>query len=551
MAGLILSALAISFIAALAFVPVVRAIALRVGMVDAPDRERKLHDRAIALGGGIGVFAAVVVAFIASLYLDRVDPVWELGTLGSRWYTLFSAVGAIMLVGLVDDAIALRGRQKLLFQCLIAAALVGSGTLITEIGFFGYEIELGVLAFPISVLWLLIAINALNLIDGADGMATTAGIVISCGMGFLGLQMGSPLAAIVGFSLAGGLAGFLVFNRPPATIFLGDSGSMMIGLFVGVLAVWTNLKHSTVLASAPVAILAIPLFDSTAAIMRRWLTGRSMYQTDRAHLHHLLQAKFGKVGMLFVVAALCSITTLLSLLSVSWNQHWLAGLGVFIVLALLVLTRSFGHAEFRLLLSRMRNFSHSFMMLPKQCDVEKHQRRSVLQGEGRWETIWEPMVEFARTHEISLLKIDLNLAWLHEGYNASWQSVRQPEKAFQLTVRLPLFAHRASDGCNVLIGRMDIIAPGNDPGVYDRIADLAAKLVDLGPQIELVVAEIEARHHHGVSPVAQHSPAGLGSRASSSAVLQEGGSPPRPSVDVVGVRESFTIDQGTSASSHI
>ncbi len=496
MIGLILSTLAIAFVAALVLVPLVRTVALRVGIVDKPDRERKLHQQAISLGGGVGVFAALVIAFIASLYLDRMDSDWQLGTLDNRWYTLFAAAGAILLVGLIDDTIELRGRQKLLLQCLIAASLVGSGTVITEIGLFGYDLHLGVLAYPISVLWLLIAINALNLIDGADGMATTAGIIISGGLGFLGLQMGSMLTATVGFSLAGALAGFLVFNRPPATIFLGDSGSMMIGLFVGVLAVWTNLKHSTVLASAPVAILAIPLFDSTAAIMRRWLTGRSMYETDRAHLHHLLQAKFGNVGMLYVVAGLCLTTTLLSVLSVTWNQPWLSAIGMAVVFSLLVLTRSFGYAECRLLLSRLKNFTHSFMLLPHRCDTEKHQRRIPLQGDGRWETIWEPLVEFAKTHELAKLKIDLNLAWLHEGYHASWQSVRQPEKAFQLTVRLPLFAFRSSDGKYVPIGRLDLVASGVDPAIYQRIADLSEKLVDLGPQIELIVSEIEIKHPH-------------------------------------------------------
>ncbi len=494
MFGLVVSCLLISLVASLVFVPIVRLLAIRVGIVDQPDRERKLHTNAIALGGGLGVFAALVTAFIASIYIDRMDSEWTLGVIESKWYMLFVAATAILLVGLLDDAIALRGRQKLLLQCLIAVSLVGSGTVITEIGLFGVDVPLGVLAYPISVLWLLIAINALNLIDGADGMATTAGIIISAGLGFLSLQSGAMLTSIVGFSLAGALLGFLAYNRPPASIFLGDSGSMMIGLFVGVLAVWTNLKESTVLASAPVAILAIPLFDSTAAIMRRWLTGRSMYETDRAHLHHLLQAKFGKVGMLLVVASLCTTTTLLAVLSTRWNLPWLAGVGVLVVFLLLVLTRSFGHAECRLLLSRAKHFTHSFLMLPASCDTEKQERQIPLQGNGRWETVWEPMVVFAKTHQLSQLKIDLNLAWLHEGYHAAWQSVRQPEKAFQLTVRLPLFAHRASDGKFVPIGRIDIIAPGNDPAVYDRIADLAAKLVDLGPQIELIVSEIESKH---------------------------------------------------------
>ena len=174
----------------------------------------------------------------------------------------------------------------------------------------------------------------------------------------VGAQHGVPVAdtaaltAIVAFGLSGALAGFLVFNKPPASIYLGDAGSMTIGLCVGVLAVWSSVKESTVLASAPVAILAIPLFDSSAAILRRWLTGRSIYASDRAHLHHLLQERFGPVKMLIVVAGLCVTTTALSVLSVLLRQPWLAGVGVVIVLGLLVLTRSFGHAECQLLVMK-------------------------------------------------------------------------------------------------------------------------------------------------------------------------------------------------------
>ncbi len=271
--------------------------------------------------------------------------------------TRYSAPPAcLLLVGLIDDGWALRGRQKLLLQCLILSALVGGGTLIKQINIFGVDVELGVLAFPITVAWLLLAVNALNLIDGADGMATTAGCIISTGLGIIGLCSGSFLTAVIAFSLAAALLTFLVFNRPPASIYLGDAGSMTIGLFIGVLAVWSSVKESTILASAPVAILAIPLFDSTAAILRRWLTGRSIYTTDRAHLHHLLQEKLGPVRMLLVVAGLCITTTSLAVLSVVFNQPWLAGLGVVMVTAMLILTRSFGHAEAKLLIGRTVHF---------------------------------------------------------------------------------------------------------------------------------------------------------------------------------------------------
>ena len=293
----------VSAIASVMLVPSVRSLALQWGFVDRPDSDRKLHRKPIALCGGVAVFAAIVVSFLAIIQIDRRLEWFELGVVETRWYVLFFAVAAILLVGLIDDAWSLRGRQKLLLQFLIITALVGSGTIIEIVSVFGKEVHLGPIAFPVTVLWLLIAVNALNLIDGADGMATTVGCFVSAGLTVLAWQTGSPMGAVLAVSLSGALIGFLFFNRPPATIFLGDAGSMMIGLFVGVLAVWSSVKESTVLASAPVAILALPLFDSSAAILRRWLTGRSIYATDRAHLHHLLQERFGPRGMLVVVAA--------------------------------------------------------------------------------------------------------------------------------------------------------------------------------------------------------------------------------------------------------
>ena len=478
-------------------VPSVRTLALQFGFVDSPDAERKLHRRPIALCGGLAVFAAVVMAFLLIIQVDRRFGMFALGVIASRWYVLFFAAGAILVVGLLDDAWSLRGRQKLLLQFLIITALVGSGTVVEKISLFGTEFGLGAFSYPITVLWLLIAVNALNLIDGADGMATTVGCFISAGLAMLAWQTGSPLGAVLAIALSGSLLGFLCFNRPPASIFLGDAGSMMIGLFVGVLAVWSSVKESTVLASAPVAILAIPLFDSSAAILRRWLTGRSIYATDRAHLHHLLQEKFGSHGMLLVVAALCAFTTVLSVVSSLYSIPWLAGIGVILVLGILVLTRSFGHAEARLVLGKVSNLVHSFLTANPGSSVDKQHHRLSLQGSGRWETIWEPLVEFAKSHELAKVKIDLSLAWLHEGYHATWNSVCMPERAFQMSVRLPLFTHQTSDGKPLCIGRLEIIAAANDPTVYERIADLSEKLADLGPQIDLIIADLESRSRKG------------------------------------------------------
>ena len=506
MTWLTLVSLICSISVAIVFVPAVRSIARFVGMVDKPDEDRKLHRQPIALGGGIAVLASVLVAFALTNLYDRNYGDFILGHVANQWYGLTLAAVAIMLVGLVDDVWLLRGRQKLLLQILIISALVGSGTVVEKIGLVGFEVHLGSLAFPVTVLWLLVCVNALNLIDGADGMATTVGCFVSLGIAILGWTQGYLMGSVFAFCLAGSLVGFLVFNKPPASIFLGDAGSMTIGLFVGVLSIWGSVKGSTLLALAPIGILAIPLFDSAAAIARRWLTGRSIYATDRAHLHHLLQKKYGQKRMLFIVAGLCSVTTSLAVASVHFEMPWLALMGIVLAGTFLVITRSFGHAECQLLMMKASHMTRSFFVTPHQSLIEKNHRCLPLQGDGDWGVVWEPLVDFAQVHNLAKISIDLNLSWLHEGYHASWSAVRLPERINQVQMRWPIVI-KSRRSISLNIGSLNIIAEADSPGIHERISDLTIRLADLEPQIQMVIDELERRHVNSSEKSAVVSPA--------------------------------------------
>lgn len=488
MQSLVAVSFALSLCLSLIFVPVVRYFARRFGMVDRPDAERKLHKQPVALAGGVAVFASILCTFVCvALLRDQMG--WLQGErIGGSWLLLLASAGAIVALGLLDDVLSLRGRQKLLIQCVIILCLVGSGTIIRQISILGFSFQLGVLALPISVLWLLIATNALNLIDGADGMASTVGCIIAGGLALLSLRSGVNFTGVTALALCGALIGFLVYNRPPASIYLGDAGSMMIGLLVGVLAVWSSAKETTLLSAAPVAILALPLFDSSAAIVRRWLTGRSIYTTDRGHLHHLLMNKYGPVGMLLVVAAACLTMTSLAVASAYYSSPSLAVLGVVLALGLLIATRSFGHSEAKLVAGRTRHFVKSFSVRPSRCDSEKQERRISVQGDGQWEQIWEPLVALAQQHDVAKLKLNINLPWLHESFHAAWHSVRTPEKAFQMDVSVPLFATRADESDKVPVGSLKIVMPAGCSKSYINISELIDKLVDLEPQIETIVA---------------------------------------------------------------
>jgi UDP-GlcNAc:undecaprenyl-phosphate GlcNAc-1-phosphate transferase len=211
-------------------------------------------------------------------------------------------------------------------------------------------------------------------------------------------------------------------------------------------------------------------------------------------LHHLLQEKFGPYGMLFVVAMLCTFTTVIAVLSVSFNLPWMAALGVLLVIALLIYTRSFGHAEYRLVIGRGLNFFKSFLTRSHSANDAKLNTSVPIQGSGEWDTVWKTLVNFANEHDLAKVRIDLNISWLQEGYHATWKSVRLPEKAFQLVVKLPLFTRRMSDGEQASIGILEVVATATDNTVYERIADVSNKMVELGPQIDAIIAGLEAEH---------------------------------------------------------
>lgn len=507
-------------------VPIVRALFRRWGIVDRPDKERKLHEQAVALGGGLAVFVSVLITFVILINTDKwlgmsllTDATTPLATvdqgtadyadlknphrgpvdnpvLWSQWLILFGAAGVLMVVGLLDDAIALRGRQKLLLQILVVVAIVGGGTVVQSFNLLGYDISLGIFAYPVTVLWLLAAINALNLLDGADAMASTVGAIISGGLAVLCVQTGNPLGALVAAALAGSLVGFLFYNRPPATIYLGDAGSMVIGLLIGVISIWGAVKGSTLVSFAPMMVLTLPLFDSAVAILRRVLTGRGIFATDRGHLHHRLLDRFSHRMMLLVVAMLCGISTTAAILSVHLNQQWIAVSGMLLVLGLLVFTGSFGSAELRMLLSQMAHFGSSLVSRNRPGEPSCHHRAFQLQGERCWDSIWLSLVDFAIEHGLVQIKLDVGIAWMQEGYHGSWRRVQMPDKVDQAFVRLPLFM----DGRQV--GRIEAIGDGRHASIGQTLQLLIERSEALDLQIQRLMRGEQALIDDEASPSA-------------------------------------------------
>lgn len=413
-----------AIVASAIFAPVMAVIATKLGIVDRPDGHRKLHAKAVPLTGGPTLAVSIILSIGITLFLF---PNLLYDTKGDFSFLLCLAGAStiIVLVGMLDDRFGLRGRQKLAGQFLAAVVMVPSGIMLTRIEVFGIPIEFGDLAPLITVFWILGAINALNLIDGVDGLASTTGIVLSLSVAAVTYILGGrPDGMLISLALAGALTGFLLYNFPPAKMFLGDSGSMLIGLVLGSVALKCSLKQYAAAALImPTAIWAIPIFDVSMAIIRRRLTGRSIYTTDRGHLHHCLTRQ-GHTGsrLLLVVGLLCSLTGTGAIAAAAFDNEILAIAAVLTAIALLVITRSFGHAELNLLTNRVRRFAGSLLRRPSGERPVLHHEQVQLHGKLKWEGLWATLTEFAELYELDGVDLMINLPSFGEEYHGTWKT---------------------------------------------------------------------------------------------------------------------------------
>ncbi len=285
--------------------PLVTWVANRVGAIDRPDNFRRVHQHAIPRLGGlalaIGVATATLLTYVdASLGLRAAGgaPLPQYGCL------LIAALG-ILVVGFVDDTRSLGPRLKLLGQAASVMALYAGGIRIRSIELLslhfdldhpaltlhipGLPFDLSALSLITTLVWFLGCMNIWNLIDGMDGLASGVGLLVSATLTLVAVHNENFGAAVLSVSLAGSLAGFLLYNWHPACIFLGDSGSMLIGLLIGVIGVQGSMGGPSAISILfPIVAMGLPISDTAMAIFRRWVRNLPLSAADRRHVHHLL-----------------------------------------------------------------------------------------------------------------------------------------------------------------------------------------------------------------------------------------------------------------------
>jgi UDP-GlcNAc:undecaprenyl-phosphate GlcNAc-1-phosphate transferase len=453
-----------------------------------------MHQRPVPVSGGLAVLAAGTLATAAVLVFPGALRE-ELLARGQTLLGLLLAGAAICAVGVADDCGRLRARHKLLGQCVAVGIVMSFGVIVRSLQLFGWYVELDILAVPFTAFLLLGAINSLNLLDGMDGLLGSVGVIVSLSLAIMAALAGQWAGAVAAAALAGGLLGFLRYNLPPASIFLGDSGSMLVGLVVGTLAIQSSLKApATVALVVPFALLILPIFDTTAAILRRKLTGRSIYTTDRGHLHHcLLRRGLSVWSVLLLVSCFSAAAALGVLTSQAFNNEWIALLTGLAVVGTLIITRLFGYAEVVLVKERLRAL---LGILLGRRSAQPHQIEVRLQGSADWQVLWVTLTATAARLNLKQVRLDVNAPALHEGYHARWDRAAEESEAPNLwRAEIPL----SSQG--LAVGRLEIAAHPDAEPVWRKIATVTRIVEDF----ENAAASLECGCSD--SAVASHSPA--------------------------------------------
>lgn len=338
------AAVGVSFASTLVLTPIACWFAHRLGVIDRPDGHRKLQRQPVALLGGVAVLAGLGITVLAAVAAGAMD--------NSHRAIALTSLGLSMLcaVGVVDDAFNIPAGWKLLAQIFSAIPITAAGGVLPAVDLVGYHIPLGSLGFLATLAWLVTCTNAINLIDGMDGLCSTVGLCIAAGITGVTLIGGSGNTMVCAAALAGALAGFLVFNLPPARIYLGDAGSMVTGMTLGILTLHTAQGASG--AAKPIilaALMFVPMMDIALAVLRRSLSGRSIFHADRGHIHHrLLEHGLSVRQALLCIACICTTTSLIAI-GIALKVSVVAGaLALVLVTAILVNLRLVGHYEWTL-----------------------------------------------------------------------------------------------------------------------------------------------------------------------------------------------------------
>lgn len=339
----LLFAFIISMVTAVAVTPLVIKFAHKIGAVDKPSK-RKVHQRVMPRLGGLAIFIAVTVGyFVAGLYEAKITGI---------------IVGALIIIvlGIIDDKYEISAKVKLAGQILAACAVMGSGLTIEvlNIPFIGV-FHLGIFSYVVTLFWILAITNAINLIDGLDGLSAGISSIVFASIAFLAFSADKMLILSLSLILLGSTLGFLFHNFHPAKIFMGDTGSMFLGYSIAILSLLGLYKSVTLFSFVvPIMILGVPIFDTSFAIIRRLVNRKPISEADKSHLHHrLLALGLSHRDTVLVIYGFGLIFSISAITFETLTLRWAIFIVLFILIAFEIIAEKIGlvNEEYRPIIS--------------------------------------------------------------------------------------------------------------------------------------------------------------------------------------------------------
>ena len=295
----------VAFVFSFASTPLVKRLAIKMGAVDIPKDNRRMHKEPIPRLGGLAIIFGFLVAILC----------FNLG-FNKQMVATLAGAAIIVIMGVVDDCKALDAKIKFPIQIIAALVVIFMGDIrinvFTNFNIFSdspYLVLPDWISVVVSVIWIVFITNAVNFIDGLDGLAAGVSAIMSVSLVFISVRLGEYTIALIGIALMGGCFGFLPFNFNPAKIFMGDTGSTFLGFMLATVSIQGVFKSYAIISFAvPLLILGLPLFDAMFAMLRRILTGHSPMMADRGHLHHrLIDMGFSQKQTVFILYAISGV----------------------------------------------------------------------------------------------------------------------------------------------------------------------------------------------------------------------------------------------------
>jgi UDP-GlcNAc:undecaprenyl-phosphate GlcNAc-1-phosphate transferase len=347
----------VSLLSALLLTPLVGRLAIRAGAVTTP-RARDIHDRAVPRLGGVAIAAAFFASLLALGVIDTsvAQLLWKQPSLSIGLALGGAALGAL---GLMDDTVGVRAHTKLGVQLVVACFAYWMGFRIeaVSIPFIGVW-EMGIFALPITALWIVGVVNAVNLIDGLDGLA--AGVIFFAALtNFVIAVIGTQVfVAVVMAAIMGAMVGFLFYNFNPAHIFMGDSGSYFLGYLLATASLTGAMQKTSTAVSllVPMVALGVPIFDTLFSMLRRTLERRSVFSPDRGHVHHRLIDMGITHRRAVILLYGVSILLMVSAIAIALGRSWESGAALLVAsVVITALIRFVGYFEYVRLERRARS----------------------------------------------------------------------------------------------------------------------------------------------------------------------------------------------------